>query len=133
MSAAAALARAKFVADVARLSGVETLAWDDAGAWRLLFGWELRPETVRAISPRAASLLDAPTNSYWRTLLTYLDLGRNVTDAAAATFIHRATLHYRLDRAREIMGEATLDDGWETAALHVALKLHDVLASKSES
>ena len=132
VSAAAALARARFVAEVAKLSGVESLAWGEAGAWRLLFGWELRPETVRAVSPHAAALLDAPTNSYWRTLLTYLDLGRNVTEAAAACFIHRATLHYRLDRAREIMGEATLDDGWETAALHVALKLHGVLESRSE-
>ncbi|WP_342319379.1 helix-turn-helix domain-containing protein [Corynebacterium mayonis] len=131
VSVASAAARARFVAQVASLTSQPALEWANSGAWRLLFGWELNAQTVRAISPHAAQLLDAPANSYWETLLVYLDVGRNVSAAANACFIHRATLHYRLDKARDIIGQAPLQDGWETAALHAALKLHAALQGKA--
>ncbi|MDO5032552.1 CdaR family transcriptional regulator [Corynebacterium sp.] len=119
--------RARLMADVAKLCGEEFLGWTQAGAWRLLVGWELNESTVRSISPDAAALLDDPRNSYWRTLLAYLDNARNVNATAAALYIHRATLHYRLERVREITGSGALDDGWRCVALHVALKLHAAL------
>ena len=109
--------QARLMADVATLRGVESMSWEDAGAWRLLRGWELTPATVVEISPDAAVLLDDPRNSYWHTLLTYFEHSRNVSATAAALYIHRATLHYRLDRVREILGPGVLDVGWRSAAL----------------
>lgn len=122
--------QARLMADVATLRGVESMSWEDAGAWRLLRGWELTPATVVEISPDAAVLLDDPRNSYWHTLLTYFEHSRNVSATAAALYIHRATLHYRLDRVREILGPGVLDDGWRSAALYVALKLHAALEGR---
>ncbi|MFR9838370.1 PucR family transcriptional regulator [Corynebacterium striatum] len=119
--------RARFMADVARLTGQEAMDWVLAGAWRALLGWDLSPATVRALSPDVGLLLDDERNSYWETLLVYFEHARNVSDTAAALYIHRATLHYRLDRVREILGAQALDDGWRCAALHVALKLHAAL------
>ncbi|WP_129720871.1 PucR family transcriptional regulator [Corynebacterium striatum] len=119
--------RARFMADVARLTGQPAMDWAVAGAWRALLGWDLSPATVRALSPDAALLLDAKRNSYWESLLCYFEHSRNVNDTAAALYIHRATLHYRLDRVREILGSAALEDGWRCAALYMALKLHAAL------
>lgn len=115
------------MADVARLTGQEAMDWASAGAWRALLGWDLSPATVRALSPDVGLLLDDERNSYWETLLVYFEHARNVNDTAAALYIHRATLHYRLDRVRDILGAQALDDGWRCAALHVALKLHAAL------
>lgn len=124
--------QARLMADVAKLCGHEAMSWDEAGAWRLLRGWELTPETVEEISPDAAVLLDEPRNSYWETLLTYFEHSRNVSETADALYIHRATLHYRLDRVRDILGPGVLDDGWRCAALYVALKLHAALIGKEK-
>lgn len=123
--------QARLMADVAKLCGQDSLRWEEAGAWRLLRGWELTPATVVEMSPDAAVLLDDPRNSYWQTLLTYFEHSRNVSATAAALYIHRATLHYRLDRVREILGPGVLDDGWRCAALYVALKLHAALQGKN--
>ena len=123
--------QARLMADVATLRGVDSMSWESAGAWRLLRGWELTPATVVEISPDAAVLLDDSRNSYWHTLLTYFEHSRNVSATAAALYIHRATLHYRLDRVREILGPGVLDDGWRCAALYVALKLHAALQGKN--
>ena len=124
--------QARLMADVAKLFGNEAMSWDEAGAWRLLRGWELTPATVVEMSPDAAVLLDEPRNSYWETLLTYFEHSRNVSETAEALYIHRATLHYRLDRVRDILGPGVLDDGWRCAALYVALKLHAALIGKEK-
>ena len=122
--------QARLMADVAKLCGMDSLRWEEAGAWRLLRGWELTPATVVEISSDAAVLLDAPRNSYWHTLLTYFEHSRNVSATADELYIHRATLHYRLDRVRDILGSDVLDNGWRCAALYVALKLHAALQGK---
>lgn len=121
-----ALRRARFMSDVAVLPGHHSgqLAWEDAGAWRLLYGWELSDATVPALSEDAHRLILAGGRSHWSTLLCYLDNARNTTLTSEQLFIHRATLHYRLERVREITGGAALDDGWRAAALHAALRLH---------
>lgn len=120
--------RARCMAGIARRAGWEALEWDHAGAWRLLLGWDLDPATVAALSPAAARLT---TTNVWPTVLSYLDHGRNVNATADALFVHRATVHYRLARAREVMGTAALDSGWEAACLHVALRLHGVLSGSA--
>lgn len=123
--------RASFIATVAALQGLESLTWEKAGAWRLLLGWELTPATVTALSPAASALLSEGSETLWRTVMEYLDNARNVTATAERLFIHRATLHYRLEKAREMMPANTLDDGWECTCLHAALRLHMALESTS--
>lgn len=122
--------RASFIGTVAALLGHETLTWEDAGAWRLLLGWELTPATVSAISPAANVLLAEGSPTLWETVLEYLDKARNVTATADTLFIHRATLHYRLEKARTLLPEGALDDGWECTCLHAALRLHAALSNK---
>ncbi|AGF73761.1 hypothetical protein A605_13825 [Corynebacterium halotolerans YIM 70093 = DSM 44683] len=124
-----AVRRARFLSDVAALPGWRSrqLSWEDAGAWRLLIGWEFNEASVHAISDDASRLLLAGNRSYWSTVLTYLDNARNSTVTSRQLFIHRATLHYRLERAREIIGDDALEDGWRAAALQIALRLHAAL------
>ena len=121
--------RASFMATVAALQGIPTLAWEEAGAWRLLLGWELTPATVSAISPAAGQLIAQESDVLWQTVLEYLDNARNVTTTAEKLFIHRATLHYRLEKARAAMPQGILDDGWDSGCLQVALRLHAALNS----
>lgn len=121
--------RASFMATVAALQGLESLTWEKAGAWRLLLGWELTPATVTALSPAASALLSEGSETLWRTVMEYLDNARNVTATAERLFIHRATLHYRLEKAREMMPANTLDDGWECTCLHAGLRLHAALSN----
>lgn len=125
-AAPAALRHARFAAEVAALPGHPTgrEAWERAGAWRLLLGRDLSDATVPELSADAAALIAAGDHGHWRTLLAYLDHGRSTARSSAALFIHRTTLHYRLGRARDIVGDEAVDEGWRCAALHVALRLH---------
>ncbi|QGU08659.1 hypothetical protein COCCU_13845 [Corynebacterium occultum] len=124
------LRRARFMSEVAALPGMTSpeLSWEGAGAWRMLLGWELNETTVHTLSDDATRLLLAGERSYWSTVLAYLDNARNATLTAGELFIHRATLHYRLERAREIIGAEALEDGWRANSLQVALRLHAALA-----
>lgn len=123
-----ALIRARFLADVAQLLGVDHMDWDSAGAWRVLLGWELSDATVRALVPELQTLLATGVGEkFWRTLLAYLDNARNTNTTAAQLYIHRATLHYRLERVREILGPDVTEDGWRATMLHIGLRLHAAL------
>lgn len=126
------LRRARFMSEVASLPGTPDtqVCWEDAGAWRILLGWELNSATVHTLSPDATQLLFAGERSYWATALTYLNNGRNTTRTASALFIHRATLHYRLERVRDIIGDDALENGWRATALQVALQLHAALSER---
>lgn len=121
--------RASFMATVAALQGLDSRAWEDAGAWRLLLGWELTEATVTALSPSASKLVSEGSDALWKTVLEYLDNARNVTLTAEKLFIHRATLHYRLEKARSTLSDGALDDGWECTCLHAALRLNAALSS----
>lgn len=127
----AAVRNARFAAQVSLLMQGEHVAWERAGAWRLLRGWDLAPRTVREISEDAHSLIEGGSEEQWRSVLAYLDHGRGVAATADTLFIHRATLHYRLERARERMADGALEDGWRASALHVALRLHAALVDRS--
>lgn len=123
--------RARFLSEVAALAGLgeQPLSWENAGAWRLLYGWQLTGATVQALSPEAHRLTMAGNADQWRTALSYLDHGRNTTATSASLFIHRATLHYRLQRIRDVVG-GVLDDGWSSSAFHIALRLHALLEGR---
>lgn len=127
----AAARHARFTAQVSALLQGEAVVWERAGAWRLLHGWDLAPRSVGEISEDARTLVEHGTEEQWRSVLAYLDHGRSVSATADALFIHRATLHYRLERARERMADGALDDGWRASALHVALRLHAALVDRA--
>lgn len=124
-----ALGHARFAAELSALhpGRASTMAWEDLGSWRLLHGRSLSPQTVVEISPEAETLLSEGTPQHWQTALAYLDSGRRVPVACEQLTIHRATLYYRLDRVRELIGADALDDGWRSTSLHLALKLHGLL------
>ncbi|APT93515.1 hypothetical protein CPHO_12135 [Corynebacterium phocae] len=127
-SIASAAERARFAADVARLTGQDTLSWEDAGAWRLLLHWPLEPATVKELCPAVTDLISNQVSDiFWTTLLAYLNNSRNTKATASQLFIHRATLHYRLERAWELLGAEFEENGWEATALHLSLKLHGAL------
>jgi hypothetical protein len=131
-AAEGAVRRARFVSEVAALlrRGVLPLSWEGAGAWRLLYGWQLTEATVKAVSPEAHLLIMTGNPDQWKTALSYLDHARNTTATSENLFIHRATLHYRLERIRDIVG-GVLEDGWAASAFHIALRLHAALEEPS--
>jgi hypothetical protein len=61
------------------------------------------------------------------TLAAWLDAGGRAPAAAEALHVHRTTLHYRLDRVRELTG-ADLDDGATRLRLHLGLAVARLLA-----
>lgn len=61
-----------------------------------------------------------PQGRLTATLAAWLDAGGNAPAAADALHVHRTTLHYRLDRVRELTG-ADLDDGATRLRLHLGL------------
>jgi DNA-binding PucR family transcriptional regulator len=123
---------AAFAADLAalRTDGTTFVQWKDLGSWRLLYDRPLEMETVRELSDDAQRLLRRGTPEQWQTVIAYLDAGRSVSPACKALAVHRATLYYRLDRIRELLGPEALDDGWRATSLHVALKLHHALTHR---
>jgi DNA-binding PucR family transcriptional regulator len=129
----AAMERADFAAALSALlgKGAEPLQWQDTGSWRLLKGKALNEATVSELSEDAVELLKTGTPEQWQTLLAYFDAGRSVAATSQALSIHRATLHYRLERIREIIDPEALNDGWRAVSLHVALKLHQALQTSA--
>ncbi len=81
-------------------------AWDDTAV----------PAELHAL--RAAD----PQGRLTATLAAWLDAGGNAPAAADALHVHRTTLHYRLDRVRELTG-ADLDDGATRLRLHLGLEV----------
>ncbi|OUS94321.1 CdaR family transcriptional regulator [Rhodococcus sp. NCIMB 12038] len=118
--------RAAFAATLSapRIGQKSFRRWEDLGTWRLLYGRPIEPDTVREISEDADLLLRTGSAEHWKTVIAYLDAGRRVDTTCEALSIHRATLYYRLNRIRELLGADALDDGWRATSLHIALKLH---------
>ncbi|KQS56665.1 hypothetical protein ASG36_16500 [Geodermatophilus sp. Leaf369] len=67
-----------------------------------------------------------PQGRLTATLAAWLDAGGNAPAAADALHVHRTTLHYRLDRVRELTG-ADLDDGATRLRLHLGLAVAELL------
>jgi hypothetical protein len=63
------------------------------------------------------------------TVQAYLDHAGSAPDTADALHVHRTTLYYRLERIREATG-LDLDDGRTRLAVHLGLRLHELLRSQ---
>jgi hypothetical protein len=80
-----------------------------------------------ALPPELVTLRAAdPQGRLIGTLAAWLDAGGRAPAAAEALHVHRTTLHYRLDRVRELTG-ADLDDGATRLRLHLGLAVARLL------
>jgi len=76
-------------------------------------------ETMVPPGLRALAAAD-PDGRLRQTLEVFLTAGNAGQETADRLHVHRTTLHYRLDRIRDVTG-ADLDDGWVRASLLVGL------------
>jgi hypothetical protein len=100
--------------------------WDDLRAYRLLTAL---PETASEDVPAGLrKLLSGGHEQLAVTLETYLDHAGDVKGTAAALWLHRTSLYYRLRRIEELAG-VDLDRGEDRLLCHVALRLARLDAS----
>lgn len=80
------------------------------------------PEWDETLVPPALRALAAadPDGRLRHTLEVFLAAGNAGQETADRLHVHRTTLHYRLDRIRDLTG-VDLDDGWVRASLLVGL------------
>jgi sugar diacid utilization regulator len=116
-------AEALLAANVAEARGVERLAFEETGAYRLLLPAmsEDPGELQRFHQETVAPLIDYD-NQYETdlvlTLESFLEADGNVAKTAEKLFTHRHTIRYRLDRVRELSGlDVSSTDGRERLSL----------------
>jgi hypothetical protein len=114
---------ALLAANVAEADGLELLAFEDTGSYRLLLpamsedAGELERFYEETVAP-----LSAYDEQYETELVTtieaYLENDGNVTPTADQLFTHRHTIRYRLERVRELCGhDITSTEGREKLGL----------------
>jgi PucR family transcriptional regulator, purine catabolism regulatory protein len=120
----------------ARLFGPGTAtAFEDLGLYRLLFGLRGLDEVVGFYHEMLGRLIEHDRRTggeLVRTLDAYLSVGCSPTAAAERLHLHRNGLLYRLQRIREIL-PVSLDDPERRLALHLALRIGDVLEPNGSS
>ncbi|HEY9388933.1 MAG TPA: helix-turn-helix domain-containing protein [Mycobacteriales bacterium] len=107
-------ARVRSVGDICR--------WCDLGAFRVLAQLSSDEEAESALDPRVLRLFQAGGLDVVRTVETYLDLAGDAKATAERLYLHRATLYYRLEKAKRLTG-MDLHDGGDRLAIHLSLKL----------
>lgn len=113
------------------LGGNQTAQFESLGVFRLLFALhgstELEAFHDELLGPVVA--YDERHNAdLVHTLEALFAHGGNLQRAAEALFVHRNTLAYRLRRVEELTG-LRLDDPEAALRMHLALKIHRVLAA----
>jgi hypothetical protein len=91
-----------------------------------LYGLPWTPQTVRTLHPGIEVLLRPPHRELAVTLATYLDRGGDTSGTVDALRVHRATLYYRRDRIRALIG-TDWESGWGRVGAHAALVLAGLL------
>jgi len=94
--------------------------WEELRAQRLLTA--LPPTALDDIPAGLRALLDGGHDQLVLTLETYLDHAGDVKSTAAALWLHRTSLYYRLRRIEEVAG-VDLSRGEDRLLCHVALRL----------
>lgn len=101
---------------------------NDLGVYKLLLALrdsgELAPFVERTLAPLLAD--SRAGDSLAETLEAFFESNGNLSEAARRLHLHRNSLIYRLNRARELLGH-DLDDPELRLALHLALKGRRVL------
>ena len=94
--------------------------WAELRAQRLLTA--LPPTALDDVPPGLRALLDGGHDQLVLTLETYLDHAGDVKSTAAALWLHRTSLYYRLRRIEEV-ASVDLSRGEDRLLCHVALRL----------
>lgn len=100
---------AVLAANVAEADGIELLAFEDTGSYRLLLpamsedSGELERFYEETVAPLAA-YDDQYETDLVTTIEAYLECDGNVTPTAGRLFTHRHTVRYRLERVKELSG-----------------------------
>ncbi|WP_017616276.1 PucR family transcriptional regulator [Nocardiopsis salina] len=122
----ASVRQAEYAARVARtVRGTEGEAcWDTLGEYRLFadLAWDL--DGVASLHEGAAALVADHRTPLAATLLAHLEREGDVGGTAEALNVHRTTLYYRLNRAREVLGEDPA--GSARFRIHAALRLAEL-------
>jgi hypothetical protein len=113
---------AKIATRVPDLNG--RASWDDLGEYRLFFAVEWNQAGVASINQGVASLIAERRIPLAATLLAYLEREGDVNATADALNLQRTTLYYRIERAKEVLGEEPT--GQARFAIHAALRLADL-------
>jgi len=114
---------ALLAANVAEADGLELLAFEDTGSYRLLLpamsedAGELERFYEETVAPLSAYDEQYETELV-ATIEAYLENDGNVTPTAAQLFTHRHTIRYRLERVRDLCGhDLTSTEGREKLGL----------------
>jgi len=116
-------AEALLAANVAEARGLETVSFEETGAYRLLLpAMSEDPGELQGFFDETVARLVDYDEQYEtelvRTLETFLDADGNVARTAEKLFTHRHTIRYRLDRVRELSGlDVSSTDGRERLSL----------------
>jgi hypothetical protein len=114
---------AGLAANVAEADGIEVLAFEDTGSYRLLLpAMSEEPGELERFYAETVAPLVAYDEQYEtelvKTVETYLEADGNVTPAAERLFTHRHTVRYRLERVKELCGhDITSTEGREKLGL----------------
>ncbi len=100
---------AMLAANVADADGLEVLAFEDTGSYRLLLpAMSEDPGELERFFEETVAPLSAYDEQYETELVAtveaYLDNDGNVTPTAETMFTHRHTIRYRLERVRDLCG-----------------------------
>ncbi|MFQ5410266.1 MAG: PucR family transcriptional regulator, partial [Anaerolineales bacterium] len=117
------------LATARRINEARPLYFGDLSVYRLLFQIEHHPELAQFCDEMLGKLLayDAQHNSTLiETLTEYFTRRGNLSQTAAALYIHRNTLQYRMERIAEITG-LNLDNPETRLAMQLALKAFKLL------
>ena len=114
---------AQLAANVAEADGIELLAFEDTGSYRLLLPavsedpGELERFYAETVAPLSAYDEQYETDLV-ATIEAYLENDGNVTPTAEQLFTHRHTIRYRLERVKELCGhDITSTEGREKLGL----------------
>jgi hypothetical protein len=109
--------------NVAEADGLELLAFEDTGSYRLLLpAMSEDPGELERFYAETVAPLSAYDEQYETDLVTtieaYLENDGNVTPTADQLFTHRHTVRYRLERVKELCGhDITSTEGREKLGL----------------
>ena len=129
------LREARYALQVCRLESWPVAGFADLGTYRLLLSMA-EPDALRAF----ADALLAPLDAYDRdqngelreSLQAFLQHNARWETAAAALFVHRHTLRYRIRKVEELTGR-DLANSFDRMEFWLALRARDLLAAQGDN
>jgi purine catabolism regulator len=113
-----------------RFGETKPLYYPDLSVYRLLLQIEPSPElSAFQVEILGGLLAHENAEEYIRTLEAYFENNGNLSRTAAALYIHRNTLMYRMDRIETITG-LSLEDPRARLAIQLALNIYRMMGSK---